>query len=134
MNIYAFLTFNGNCRQAMTFYQKCLGGKLTFQTLSKTPGAHLLSRQSGKYIVQATLRKDNLVLLGTDMVGDEGLLKGNSVNMLLHCKTKQRAQVIYKRLAQRGRVTQPLKANHFGVMMGGVTDQFGYHWVLTVPI
>ena len=24
-----YLTFNGNCREAMTYYKECLGGELT---------------------------------------------------------------------------------------------------------
>lgn len=131
MNIYAYLTFNGNCRQAMTFYQKCLGGKLTFHTVSDTPGARGLPPQARNSILQAILRKDELVLVGTDLVGDEGLFKGNSVCMLLHCKTHRKARLIHNRLSKNGRQTQPLAANHFGVVMGGVTDQYGYHWILT---
>ncbi|MCE7864300.1 MAG: VOC family protein [Bacteroidetes bacterium CHB5] len=132
MNISAYLTFNGNCRQAMTFYQKCLGGKLTFQTVSKTPGAHALPPKARRSILQATLRKDDLVLVGTDMVGDLGLLKGNAVSMLLHCKTKHNARRIYDRLSKDGRKTQPLTVNFFDVLMGSITDKYGYHWILTV--
>jgi len=27
-DLYAYLNFDGNCRQAMTFYEKCLGAEL----------------------------------------------------------------------------------------------------------
>jgi PhnB protein len=132
MNLYSYLTFNGNCRQAMTFYQKCLGGKLTFHSVSKTPGAHALPAASGKYIVQATLRNNKgLVLVGTDMVGDQGLLKGNAVSLLLHCKTKRHAQTLYSRLSRNGHKTQPLAVNYYGDVMGSVTDKYGYHWIVT---
>jgi len=132
MVIYSYLTFGGNCRQAMTFYQKCLGGKLTFQTVRKTPEAHELPPSAGKYIVQATLRKDDLVLIGTDMVGDEGLLKGNAVCLMLYCKSKRHAEKIYNLLSNNGRKTQPLTTNYYGVIVGGVTDKYGYHWILSV--
>jgi PhnB protein len=35
--INSYLTFNGNCQEAMIFYQKCLGGELTFQTVGESP-------------------------------------------------------------------------------------------------
>jgi PhnB protein len=35
--INAYLTFNGNCRQAMTFYRECLGGELTLQAVKGSP-------------------------------------------------------------------------------------------------
>ena len=35
----AYLRFNGKCREAMTFYQACLGGELTIQTVGESPMA-----------------------------------------------------------------------------------------------
>ena len=32
-----FLLLDGNCTEAMTFYHKCLGGKLTLTRLGETP-------------------------------------------------------------------------------------------------
>ena len=36
--VNAYLIFNGNCREAMTFYQKCLGGDLQVTTFADMPG------------------------------------------------------------------------------------------------
>ena len=33
LNLTPFLLFNGNCAEAMTFYQSCLGGDLTLQNV-----------------------------------------------------------------------------------------------------
>ena len=30
-----FLTFSGNCKKALTFYQACFGGTLQFETFGK---------------------------------------------------------------------------------------------------
>ena len=35
--INAYLTFNGDCREAMTFYKECLGGELTLETAKGSP-------------------------------------------------------------------------------------------------
>jgi PhnB protein len=35
----AYLHFNGNCREAMTFYQACLGGELKMQAVGESPMA-----------------------------------------------------------------------------------------------
>ena len=32
-----FLLFDGECAEAMTFYQKCLGGELTLTKVSDAP-------------------------------------------------------------------------------------------------
>lgn len=32
----SYLTFNGRCREAMTFYKECLGGELFLQTVGES--------------------------------------------------------------------------------------------------
>jgi PhnB protein len=34
-----YLTFDGNCREAMTFYKDCIGGELELQTVGGSPMA-----------------------------------------------------------------------------------------------
>lgn len=34
--ITPYLNFGGNCREAMTFYQRCLGGELTVGTFGES--------------------------------------------------------------------------------------------------
>jgi len=36
--IVAYLNFDGNCREAMKFYQRCLGGELSIMPFSEAPG------------------------------------------------------------------------------------------------
>ena len=38
--IVTYLNFDGNCREDMTFYAKCLGGELTLTPFSEMPGNH----------------------------------------------------------------------------------------------
>ncbi|MDO6675474.1 hypothetical protein Q4517_07920 [Tenacibaculum sp. 1_MG-2023] len=65
--LITYLTFNGNCREAMLFYQNCLGGELYFQTLEDSPKTENLPYNYKKYIVQAFLKKENMLLMGTDL-------------------------------------------------------------------
>jgi PhnB protein len=36
LNVTPFLLFDGNCAEAMIFYQKCIGGELTLTKLGDT--------------------------------------------------------------------------------------------------
>lgn len=128
--LYSYLTFNGNCRQAMTFYRDCLGGDLDFQTIGEAPLSDPLPAEMKAYIVQATLRKDNLVLMATDMVANEGLTSGNSVSLMLNCQSEEELAHYYHQLAQGGEATQPIETNFWGTLFGSVTDKFGIRWLL----
>jgi PhnB protein len=36
--LITYLNFDGNCRDAMKFYQRCLGGELSIMPFSEAPG------------------------------------------------------------------------------------------------
>ena len=71
--INSYLTFNCNCREGMDFYKNCLGGELAVQTIGESPMANKMPVQMKEYILLATLTNGDLVLMATDMVGEQGL-------------------------------------------------------------
>src|SRR5690606_16426432 len=127
--LITYLTFNGNCREAMEFYQQCLGGELHFQTLGESPKTKELPEHIKAYIVQASLKNDNIILMGTDMA-DKEWLQGNSVSILLDCNDKDRISTYYQNLEVGGKVTHPLQETFWGNLFGGLTDKYGNHWWL----
>jgi PhnB protein len=128
--VNAYLTFNGNCREAMVFYKKCLGGALFLQTVGESPAAKKLPVKMKKCILHAELNTGKMVLMGTDIVGDNGLLKGNNVSLVLSCKTEKQLFTCYKLLSEGGKQTHPLADTYWNALFGGLTDKFGNHWLL----
>jgi len=129
-NIYAYLTFNGNCRQAMQFYKKCLGGSLVLQTVGESPMADRLPEKMKKSILHATLTKNGWVIMGSDMVGEGGLIKGNAMSLMLNCGSEKEVRELYKKLAAGGKPTHPIENTFWGALFGDLVDQFGNHWLL----
>ena len=83
--INAYLTFNGNCREAMNFYKNCFGGDLSLQTVEGSPMEGQFPPEAKKQILHASLMHDGLVLLGSDVSGAGGVVKGNSISLSLNC-------------------------------------------------
>ena len=131
--IITYLTFNGNCREAMEFYHQCLGGELHLQTLGDTPRSKNLPEHMSKFILHASLRKESLVLMGTDMADGE-LLRGNAVSILLDCDDEVRTRTYYRKLGAGGLSTHPLDQTHWGDLFGGLTDKYGNHWLFHCKI
>jgi len=128
--INSYLTFNGNCREAMTFYKECLGGELVLQTIGESPMADKMPPQMKKSILHSTLTKGNLVLMGSDMVADNGLIKGNSVSLMLNCSSEDEIKSCYTNLSNGGNATHPLENTFWGALFGDLVDKFGNHWLL----
>ena len=128
--MHAYLTFNGNCRQAMQFYQKCLGGELLLQTVGDSPTAAPIPAKMKKCILHATLSCKDFVLMGSDMVAEQGLVKGNAVSIVLDCSNEKEIKATYKKLSEAGEQTHPLEDTHWGALFGGLTDKYGNNWLL----
>ena len=125
LNVY--LTFSGNCREAMQFYQDCMGGELTVQTVEESPMAKQWPPAVQKYVLHASLTKEALVLLASDM-GSEGLVRGNTISLALACSSEEEINRYFTRLSEGGRVTHPLH-KFFDGTIGALTDKYGMNWL-----
>ena len=128
--IHSYLTFNGNCREAMTFYQECLGGELTFQTVGDSPLSRKMPKQMKDCILHATLTKEALVLQASDLVPQTGLKKGNTVSLALHCCSEEEIKKVYAKLLTDSMADHPLEVTYWGALFGDLTDKYGNHWLL----
>ena len=128
--INSYLTFSGNCREAMTFYKECLGGELILQTVGESPMADRMPAKMKECILHSTLTKGSLVLMGSDMVCEDGLLKGNSVSLMLNCSSEEEIKTCFEKLSAGGKKDHPLEDSFWGALFGDLTDKFGNHWLL----
>ncbi len=129
-HINSYLTFGGNCREAMTFYKNCLGGELDLQSIGESPMADKLPPQMKDSILHATLTKGDLVLMASDMVGEKGLIKGNAVSLMLNCSSEDEIRAFYKKLSTGGQAIHPLEDSFWGALFGDLTDKYGNQWLL----
>jgi len=130
IRIKSYLTFNGNCREAMLFYKKCLGGELHFQTLGESVGTEQLPEALEAYILHASLRCAHAEIIATDLVPDEGLYRGNNIALLLECRSLNELMLVYQRLAKGGTATQRVIPTKSGSYYASLTDRFGIRWML----
>ncbi len=128
--INSYLTFNGNCREAMQFYKECLGGELHFQTIGESPLSEKMPQHMKDSILHSTLSKKSFVLMGSDMVSNTGLTKGNAVSLMLDCSNEKEIRSCYQKLSLGGIQHHPLETSFWGALFGDLTDKFGNHWLL----
>lgn len=123
-----YLTFKGNCKEAMSFYKEVLGGELTLMTGGESPVASQMPAQYHNQILHSALKNDSLEIMGTDMVPGE-YKEGNTVHLCLVCKSEKEIRSLFEKLSAGGKVNQPLNEMFFG-LIGDLTDKFGKHWLL----
>ena len=128
--INAYLTFNGNCKEAMQFYKECLGGEINFQTVGETPLSYNMPVKMKDCILYSSLKNGAIELIGSDMVDEKGLLNGNAISILLNCNNEEEMKDRYFKLSNGGEATNPPAISYWGALFGNLIDKFGNHWIL----
>jgi PhnB protein len=124
-----YLTFNGNCKEAMTFYKEIFEGELSLMTGGESPAASQMPAQFHNLILHASLKTDEFEIMATDMApGDFN--EGNAVHLALICKTEAQIHSHFGKLSAGGKVGQPINQTFFG-LFGVLADKFGKNWMLT---
>lgn len=128
--INVYLNFSGNCREVMEFYKSCLGGELLLQTVGGSPVEAQCPAGMKDQILHASLTKDGLILMGSDMAGPEGLKQGNNVALSLNCSSEEEINNFFSRLSAGGKIIDSLKTQFWGAVFGVFTDKYGIRWML----
>jgi len=127
--INAYLTLNGNCREAMTFYKECLGGELTMQAVEDSPIASQMPAHTLKQILHASLVKEGLVIMASEMAREKPV-NGNTISLCLQCSSEEEIQTYFTKLSSGGKIIDSLKEQFWGAKYGELKDKFGIIWLL----
>jgi PhnB protein len=127
--ITPYLTFNGNCKDALDFYQTVFPCGEPAALLygdympegSKTPPELLRT-----WVMHA-----EMVVCGTNVwFADEAVpfKKGDSIRLSAIVSTGEEATAIYESLREGGSVTLPPTETFYSVFHAAVTDKFDVNW------
>ena len=130
MNLTPFLLFDGNCAEAMAFYQSCLGGELTVTRLGDTPMGDKAPVEQLERVVYSELRSEALVFSAVDWLHPVRTPNsGNTVGIYINGGTYPELRAVFDRLAAGadGDLLDDLHDEPFG-SYGHLADRYGVHW------
>ena len=130
--IVPYLTFDGTCREAMTFYQQCLGGELSLMPFSaQMPD---LPPGSEHRTMHAHLKSGPVVVMGSDTVPGTTLTQGDNVSINIDCESLDEIERLFAALGEGGRVTMPLENTFWNARFGMLRDRFGVNWMFNCEL
>jgi PhnB protein len=126
----AYLFFDGNCADAMRFYEKVLGGKLQMMKAKDAPEQGQIPPEKADQILHARLVTGEGVLMASDnMLGPPiGGAKGFSLSVIY--PTPAEAKKVFEALAAGGEVTMPFGKTFWAEGFGMCKDRFGTMWMV----
>jgi PhnB protein len=125
MNLYTQLNFGGNCEEALRFYEKHLGGKVTMMMRqSEAPGG---PRGDANAIIHARMDIAGTSLIANDVPGTV-FQKMRSVYLYLSVDSTAEAERVHKLLAEGGEIFMPMEETFFATRFSMLRDRFGVSW------
>ena len=126
-----FLLFDGNCAEAMTFYQQCLGGELTQTKVGDTPMKAMFPPEKHDRLINAHLKTGEVEISATDWMASPEFdpVQGN-MSAIFVTGTTDEIKPIFDKLRDGGHNTrlQELHEMPFGTY-GQFYDKYNVQWI-----
>lgn len=129
--LLAYISFQGNTREAMNFYKDCLGGELEIRTFKGSAMEEHFPAEMHDKVMHSHLISGNIGLMASDMPNPKGIVAGNNITLMLECSTEEEIRSIYDKLSAGGDADHPVQPAFWGGVFGHLTDKFGIVWLLT---
>jgi PhnB protein len=129
-DISTYLTFDGNCREAMEFYAKCLGADLYIMPFSEAPIN--VPAEAKDRIMHARLAKGSAALMASDTMPGMSIQRGNNFSVTVGCESLEETERMFKALSENGNVTMALQETFWATRFGMLTDRFGINWMFNL--
>lgn len=127
----SYLFFNGNCAQAMRFYERTLGGKLeTVMSYADSPEPEHCPPGARDMVMHASMKLGDRTLMASDVPPAMGPKPMAGFALSLMYGSAEEAKRIFDALSQGGSVTMPMTRTFWAESFGMLVDQFGTPWMV----
>jgi PhnB protein len=127
--IINYLTFNGNCREAMNYYAQCFQGEANIMTFAESPMASQTPPNYLDKVMHSNLIIGDFILYASDVMPGQEVNAGDQISLSVDCKSEEEIDSYFDFLAKEGKVTMPLQKTFWGAKFGVLTDKYGIPWM-----
>ena len=133
MQLITYLTFAGNCEEAINFYKEALGAEVLLVSRmgdSKMEIAEVLKNK----IMHARLRIGENELYMSDTFDASSVKQGNNISLSIQIDDTVQLEKLFNGLSTGGTVKMPLEDTFWGARFGMFIDKFGIHWMMNCEL
>ena len=133
MQLITYVTFAGNCEEALNFYKEALGGEI-IQISHMGDGQMEVPEILKDKVMHARLQIGESVLYMSDTFEPASVKQGNNVSLSLEIEDTTKLENLFNKLSAGGTVKMPLEDTFWGARFGMFTDKFGIHWMMNCQL
>lgn len=137
MKIHPYLTFDGNTKEAVHFYEKALGGEvmglMTYGDMPADPN-YPVAEEAKDRVMHAHIKIGESDLMFSDAFpGMPFQAGGDTVQIVIQPETEDRAREIFAALEDGGHIVLPLQKTDWSPLYGIIKDKYGVTFQVNVP-
>jgi len=125
-----YISFDGNARSALEFYESVFGGTLTLSTFGEFPGAD--PAVADKIMHGQLETADGYTIMGSDTPPGMEHKPGTNMSVSLSGDDAETLRGYWTALSDGGTVSLPLEKQMWGDEFGMCVDRFGITWLVNI--
>lgn len=133
MKIQSYLTFTGECQQALNFYKNIFGGTIHNRETYEDKEIDIPENYRDK-LQHAELKGNGFHIMAYDAAPDTPVTNGTNVQLGVDLNDEKEAEDTFNQLSKGGKVHTPFQKTSWGALYGRCTDQFGINWMVNCKL
>lgn len=128
MKLYPYLSFKGNCEEALDFYTDALDAHIVrIGRYGESPMP--VKEEDKNKIIHARLQFGDALLMASDVINEDKFGRSGDISLSVECETEEQLDSVFSKMSKGGTVSMPLADQFWGAKFGMLTDKFGIHWM-----
>lgn len=135
MLVQPYLFFDGKCEEAVEFYRKALGAKVSvlmrYKDSPEPPPPGMVPPGSENKVMHVSFQIGDATVMASDG-RCQGQPSFQGISLSLTVANEAEADRVFAALGEGGQVQMPLTKTFFSPRFGMVADRFGVSWMVLV--
>ena len=132
LSVNPYITFKGNCREAIEFYKSALNAAVLFtQTVGESPMSNMGPAEN---IMHCTIKVGDSTIMMSDDPRPDAAAAGGNISMAIGLNDPARAKELFDNLAKGGSVIMPMTKTYWAEAFGMLTDKLGIRWMINCEV
>ncbi len=131
MKIIPYLNFNGNCAQAIEFYEKVFCAKamtLYYKDTAKFDPSFTIDKGKENWVMHSNMNLPDGEMIQFADCADNGKAVGTNICIQLNYKTADEVKATYMALKDGARIICDAQPTFYSPMYAELVDKFGIRW------
>ena len=134
MRICPYIAFNGNCAEALEFYEKVFKVKAEIMRYKDAPPENGYKAPEGteNYVMHAQFEINGATVMFCDYPPNETVKIGDNICIMVEFDSEKKAKAVFEALKDGGEVDMELGETFWSKCFGSLADKFGINWYISI--